>query len=241
VLSETYCQSSRLSPELQEKDPRNQWLARMSRRRLPAESIRDNALAISGLLDRALGGPSVFPPQPQGLWKEVSHYGHPTVFTSQAYYASRGSNQYRRGLYTFWKRSSPPPMFAAFDAPSRETCTVRRLETNTPLQSLVLLNDPQFFAAAQHFADRLLREKPNASVAERLQHAYRLALSREPSDQERDLLAKRVESLLALPENAESAGDTLVSDDPDAPSRQQWAWTIIASIILNLDETLTRN
>ncbi len=244
VLSETYCQSSNTTPALRMADPNNRLLARMSRQRLSAESVRDNALAISGLLNRAIGGPSVYPLQPNGLWKEVSHFGHPTVFTAQAYYPSLGESLNRKSMYTFFKRSSPPPMLATFDAPNRETCTVRRLETNTPLQSLVLLNDPQFFAAARAFANRIIDEAPDDSVAERLSYAFRVALARQPTDEEQRVFAVRLKKLTRQASEAPLA-QQFVSQSPSpafgSDERELWAWTIVASTILNLDEVITRN
>ncbi|WP_425400437.1 PSD1 and planctomycete cytochrome C domain-containing protein [Aeoliella sp.] len=239
VMSDTYCQSSRVDSELLATDPKNRLLARSSRRRLPAESIRDNALAISGLLDRLAGGPSVYPPQPDGLWKEVSHYGHPTVFTAQAFYPSAADQQYRRSMYTFWKRSSPPPMLTAFDAPSRETCTVRRQETNTPLQAFVLLNDPQFVAAAESFAKRILREADDSTEA-RLELAFQLAVSRPPTSDEQQILSTRLERLKSQ-HVAQSQTARFVSSPASPADRELSAWTIVASIILNLDEVITRN
>ena len=143
VISETYRQQSAATPELLEKDPYNRLLARAPRFRLAAEFVRDGALAASGLLNGDLGGPSVHPYQPDGLWEQVSHYGYPNPFSSQKFLPGSGSSLYRRSLYTAWKRTSPPPNMAIFDAPTRETCSVRRLNTNTPLQALVLQNDPQ--------------------------------------------------------------------------------------------------
>ncbi len=244
VLSETYCQSSHTTPALQLADPQNRLLSRMSRRRLSAESIRDSALAIGGLLDTTTGGPSVFPLQPDGLWQEVSHFGHPTVFTAQAYYPSHGNVRVRRSMYTFFKRSSPPPMFATFDAPNRETCTVRRLETNTPLQALVLLNEPQFFAAANAFATRIRAHAPEGSTATRLDFAFRTALARTPTVDERRVLSARLKALLDQPMKSPPTEEFITQSAKTATAteqREQWAWTIVSSIILNLDEVVTRN
>src|SRR5262249_5639960 len=142
VTSATYRQSSRMTKEQHERDPENRLLARGPRGRLPAETIRDNALAISGLLRERLGGPSVKPYQPAGLWEDV------TVERRGKYVPEKGDDLYRRSLYTFWKRTCPPPALMSFDAPNREVCLARRAVTNTPLQALVLLNGPTFAAAA---------------------------------------------------------------------------------------------
>ena len=153
VTSATYRQSSKVTAALLEKDPENRLLARASRLRLPAEMIRDTALAASGLLNGEIGGPSVFPYQPRGLWEEMA-FGE--GFSAQAYEQSHGKDLYRRGMYTFWKRTVPPASLATFDAPDREKCTARRALTNTPLQALVLMNDPTYVEAARAMAQRVL-------------------------------------------------------------------------------------
>ncbi|HYK89344.1 MAG TPA: DUF1553 domain-containing protein, partial [Acidobacteriota bacterium] len=155
VTSSTYRQASRITSELLERDPENRFLARGPRFRLPAEIVRDNALAISGLLNPEIGGPGVFPYQPKGLWEEMA-FGD--GFSAQSYTPSHGKDLYRRTLYTFWKRSVPPPSLLTFDAPDREKCMARRAPTNTPLQALVLLNDPTYVEAARGLAQRVLRE-----------------------------------------------------------------------------------
>ncbi len=152
-------------------------LARAPRLRLPAELVRDNALAVSGLLVERLGGPSVKPYQPAGLWEDVS------VERREHYVADKGEGLYRRGLYTFWKRTCPPPGLSLFDAPDRETCLVRRGRTNTPLQALALLNDPTFVEAARKLAERLLREGPSAD-RDRIVLTFRLTLARRPTERE---------------------------------------------------------
>src|SRR5207247_3705245 len=168
VMSATYQQSSRVTPELLEKDPRNRLLSRGPRRRLDAEMVRDEALALSGLLSRKIGGPSVYPWQPDGLWRAAFN-GERTWATS------KGEDRYRRGLYTFWRRTVPYPSMATFDAPSRETCTVRRIHTNPPLQSLVTLNDPAYVEMAQSLGRRIAREG-GMTTAQRARYALRLAL-----------------------------------------------------------------
>ncbi|MEJ7709067.1 MAG: DUF1553 domain-containing protein [Pyrinomonadaceae bacterium] len=191
VTSAAYRQASKSTPELHEKDPENRLLARGPRFRLPAEMVRDNALAIGGLLNDKIGGPSVAPYQPEGLWEELA-FGD--GFSAQSYVQSKGPDLYRRSMYTFWKRTSPPAALGTFDAPDREKCTARRTLTNTPLQALVLLNDPTYIEAARALAQRALHDGgPNAST--RLAYAFRLATARQPSPQEarilRDLLLQQ--------------------------------------------------
>ncbi|HET7216819.1 MAG TPA: DUF1553 domain-containing protein [Vicinamibacterales bacterium] len=241
VTSATYRQASKVSPALRERDPENRLLARGPRFRMPAEMIRDTALAISGLLNGEIGGPSVLPYQPAGLWEEMA-FGD--GFSAQAYEQSHGKNLYRRGMYTFWKRTVPPASLATFDAPDREKCAARRALTNTPLQALALLNDPTYVEAARALAQRTLLEvRPDDKV--RVAHAFRLATAREPSGKEnrvlRDLLQRQRavfahdrKAALALVRVGESARDKRL--DPSELA----AWTTVTSAILNLDETITR-
>ena len=163
VTSATYRQSSRVTPELAERDPENRLLARGPRFRLPAELIRDNALAVSGLLDNRIGGPSVYPYQPKGLWEEMA-FGE--GFTGQIYTESTGKDLYRRSMYTVWKRTVPPPALVTFDAPDREKCTARRSVTNTPLQALVLLNDPTYVEASRFLAARMMTQGGKTATGE---------------------------------------------------------------------------
>jgi hypothetical protein len=158
VMSATYRQSSVVTPALHEKDPENRLLARGPRYRLQAEFIRDQALAVSGLLNREIGGKSVSPYQPPGLWEELMSRDDGKNWTAQTYVQDHGKDLYRRTMYTFWKRTCPPPTLATFDAPDRETCTVRRARTNTPLQALVLLNDPTYVEASRKLAERMMTE-----------------------------------------------------------------------------------
>src|SRR5205823_6251202 len=164
----------RVTPELLERDPRNRLLSRGPRRRLDAEMVRDEALALSGLLARKIGGPSVYPPQPDGLWRAAFN-GQRTWSTST------GEDRYRRGLYTFWRRTVPYPSMATFDAPSREICTMRRVPTNTPLQSLVTLNDPVYVEMSQALGRRIAREG-GITTADRARYALRLVLARPPQE-----------------------------------------------------------
>jgi len=176
-MSATYRQNSKATPELLARDPQNHLLARGPARRLDAEMLRDQALAVSGLLVERLGGPSVKPYQPPGLWEEIA-MGKPR------YNQSKGEGLYRRSLYTFWKRTSPPPSLTTFDAPDREKCTVGRERTNTPLQALVLMNDPTYVEAARKLAERMIKEG-GAAPAERVAFAFRLATARMPSESRR--------------------------------------------------------
>lgn len=183
VLSKTYQQSSKSTPKLNEKDPTNSYLARANSYRLPAEMIRDNALAVSGLLVDEIGGPSVKPYQPSGLWKEKNTFSVALL----EYKKTEGDSLYRRGMYTFIKRGSPPPSMITFDATSREVCTVKRENTSTPLQALVLLNDTQYFEAARFLAQRLKEEVPK-NVEKQINKGFRLVTSRLPKPSELEVL-----------------------------------------------------
>jgi len=234
VMSATYRQSSSTTRQAIEQDPYNELLARASRFRLPAELIRDGALAISGKLDQQIGGPSVYPGQPHGLWREVSHFGYGNAFTAQAFYPSDDSGLTRRSMYTFWKRTSPPPSLSAFDAPSREVCNVWRSRTNTPLQALVLLNDPEYVGAAKALAERSVGQGLKAEQT--LDYMFRRATGRLPDDTERSLLLEHVKSALQRFKNDIDAAHDLTGTDSPALA----AWTSVASVILNLDQTITR-
>ncbi len=246
LMSRTYRQSSDVNEHLLELDPYNRLYARAPRFRLSAEAVRDSELAIAGLLDREVGGPSVYPPQPLGLWKEVSHFGYGGFFSAQHYFADRDEDVYRRSLYMFWKRTSPPPVMTTFDAPSRETCSVRRSLTNTPLQALVLMNAPQFVEASRGLAVRMLRA--DESTDAQIRHGFRLATARNPSAEEMQILnAAYVRQLAYFSESPERASGYLGSDEAQtnglgAPRNEPQiaAMSSVASLILNLDETITR-
>jgi hypothetical protein len=218
VSSATYRQSSVVSPALRERDPDNRLLARGARYRVEAEMVRDVALAVAGLLSAKVGGPSVYPAQPEGVWN--------VPYSQMKWETSTGEDLHRRSLYTFYRRSSPYPSLVGFDAPSREQCTVRRVRTNTPLQALTTLNDPVFVEAARALASRMLQEG-GTEAASRITHGYRLCTARRPS--EPDLAA-----LLALHarEAARVGGDPAAADEAALAS--------VASVLLNLDATLTR-
>ena len=239
VMSKTYRQRSEISGGNLELDPYNRLLSRAPRYRLQAELIRDNALAISGILDNKIGGPSVYPSQPDGLWRQVSHFGY-GAFTAQAYFGDIGQRAHRRSMYTFWKRTAPPPGMAIFDAPTRETCTVRRLNTNTPLQALVLLNDPQYIEASRALAARMLKEGGTTS-RERISYAFRLATARTISNAELNILhgAFVREKKRFTKDPAAALG--FLSVGQQAPGTIDLAaYAIVASTILNLNETNTR-
>ena len=242
VTSATYRQSSKATPALLEKDPENRLLARASRLRLSAEMIRDTALAASGLLNGEIGGPSVLPYQPKGLWEEMA-FGE--GFSAQSYEQSHGKDLYRRGMYTFWKRTVPPASMATFDAPDREKCTARRALTNTPLQALVLLNDPTYVEAARALAQRVLLEAGSNERA-RLELAFRLATVRKPTDTEIEVLRALLRRQMASFGRDRSAALRFVSvgessRDTKIDVAELAAWTVVASTILNLDETITRH
>jgi hypothetical protein len=241
VTSATYRQSSRVTPELHEKDPENRLLARGPRYRMTAETIRDNALAVSGLLDGEIGGRSVLPYQPPGLWEEMA-FGD--GFSMQEYVQSHGKDLYRRSMYTFWKRTVPPAAMATFDAPDREKCVARRAVTNTPLQALVTLNDPTYLEAARAMAERTMREG-GQNPAGRVAFVFRLALARNPSAQEtkvlRDLLSLQLANYRKDKQAASEllhVGESKVDEKLD--QSELAAWTMVASAILNLDETVTK-
>jgi hypothetical protein len=238
VTSATYRQSSRLTKELRELDPDNRLLARGSRYRLGAETVRDNALAISGLLHEKIGGPSVKPYQPPGLWEDV------TVDRRGKYVPDKGESLYRRSMYTFWKRTCPPPALMSFDAPNREVCVARRAVTNTPLQALVLLNDPTYVEAARKLAERMLLEGGN-TPARTLAFGFRSATARMPTAEEQRILVRIHDEALARFRNDPEAARRLikVGEAPFAPGIEEIelaAWTTVASTILNLDETMSR-
>ncbi|HTN75767.1 MAG TPA: DUF1553 domain-containing protein, partial [Pirellulaceae bacterium] len=240
VMSHTYRQSSKVSPELLRQDPENMLLARGPRFRMDAEMLRDSALATSGLLVERIGGRSVKPYQPEGIWEAVGFLGSNT----RDFKLETGEALYRRSLYTFWKRTAPPPSLLTFDAPSRETCTVRRARTNTPLQALVLMNDKQFVEAARRLAERMLTEG-GTSPAERANFGFRLATARLPTPEETAVLVQFFDQQRAeYQANAEAAAKLLTVGDSKRDDKldvvEHAAWTMVANVILNLDEAVTK-
>jgi hypothetical protein len=238
VTSRTYRLSSAAPPGLEEKDPMNRLFARQARLRLDAEFVRDQALAISGLLHHQVGGPSVRPYQPEG-------YFAPLNFPRREYVQSTGTDLYRRSVYTHWQRTFTHPSLVAFDAPSREECTAVRVNSNTPIQALVLLNDPIYVEAARVFAERIVRQG-GSRFGSRLEWAYRQALQREPRPEERRLLEGFYRKELERFQHDLEAARRLISVG-DAPLRPhgrltvQAAWTSVARALLNVHETITRN
>lgn len=235
VTSATYRQSSHVSPALLKADPENRLLARASRLRLPAEMIRDQALFASGLLRSEIGGPSVKPYQPAGVWKEIA---------SQTYEPGTGAELYRRSLYTYWKRTVPPPAMATFDAPSRETCIVKRSRTNTPLQALALMNDVTYIEASRKLAERMLNQSTE-EPAERIRFAMRVVLAREPSDREMKIFLKGWERYRDRFQKEPAAAKAFLDVGAARPAKrydpaEHAAYAVIASLILNLDETINR-
>jgi hypothetical protein len=237
VTSAAYRQSSKVTPELIQRDPNNRLLTRGPRFRLEAEMVRDQALALSGLLSRKMHGPSVYPPQPDGLW-QAAFNGERTWKTSA------GEDKYRRGLYTFWRRTVPYPSMAAFDAPSRETCNIRRVRTNTPLQAFVTLNDPVYVECAQALARRILKEG-GTTAEDRARFALRLCLAHPPrDDQVKQVVAlhqSELEHYRTMPNDAEKlATDPLGPLPSGMDAVEAAAWTVVANVLLNLDGVLTK-
>lgn len=244
VTSATYRQSSNVTPEMIARDPDNRLLARGPRHRLPAEVIRDQALSVSGLLVGEIGGPSVKPYQPEGLWREVAFDFSGANLTAQIYKQDTGSKLYRRSLYTFWKRTAPPPTMLLFDAPDRERCVVRRETTSTPLQALVLMNDPTYVEASRKLAERMMTEA-GTDVDERLAYGFRLVTSRHALPHELTLLVEMYDRQLArftkdaaLVKKLLEVGEA--RHDEALDQRELAALTVIGNVLFNLDETITR-
>ncbi len=240
MTSRAYRQDSRVTPEMLERDPENRWLARASRLRLDAEVLRDQVLALGGLLVPDIGGAPVKPYQPVNIWEPVAFGGSNT----KNYVQDKGAAIYRRSLYTFWKRTAPAPSMSTFDAPARENFCMVRPRSNTPLQALALMNDVQHFEAARAFAERLLL--PTQTDAGRLELAFRSATARAPDAGELSLLATALETHRGQfsrdPEAARRVitnGESKPSDRIPAPEFA--AWTMVANLVLNLDETVNRN
>lgn len=235
ALSSTYRQSSQASPALLARDPDNHFLGRGPKHRLAAEEIRDNALAVSGLLSTRLGGPSTRPYQPAGLWEEAG--------TGKHYEPDKGEGLYRRSLYTFWRRTAPPPNMVIFDAPTREVCTARRETTATPLQALVLLDDPQFVEAARALAEQSIRQC-GGDIDAGILHSFRLATGRAPQAAERAILRRLYDEQLALFTADPAAAQRYLKTgqrpaDPSVPPVRLAAAAVLASALMNLDEFIT--
>jgi hypothetical protein len=240
VMSATYRQSSRVTPETLAKDPANRLLARGPRFRLDAETLRDQALFAAGLLVETIGGPSVKPPQPSGLWEAVAYTDSNTAHFKPD---TDMEKIHRRSLYTFWKRTSPPPQMTTFDAPSRESCQVRRERTNTPLQALLMMNEPQFIEAARSLAERTLREG-GAAREDRLSYMFRLVTARNPDARDLNELSSALEDLTRHYTKEQETAKKLIATgatkpDPRLSPTELAAWTMIGNVILNLDEAIT--
>lgn len=238
VMSSTYRQSSTIRSIHQKEDPENLYHSRASRFRLMGEFVRDNALSISGLLNRTFGGPGVKTYQPPGLWNEVAL--RPVV----KFVRDNGDKLYRRSMYTYWKRSAPHPGLMAFDAPTREKCTLQRQRTNTPMQSLVTLNDEQFVEAARAFAQRILKSQKN-SLADKINWAFELATGHPADSLRQEVLQNaynhQFKTFNKEPHRARELLAVGESPRDESISRAEHAtWTVLASMILNLDETMNR-
>ncbi len=237
VMSSTYQQTAKVSSKLLEMDPDNLLLARSSRNKLTAEMIRDNALAVSGLLVDKIGGPSVKPYQPEGLWAETTSGQGLTK-----YIMDTGESKYRRSLYTFWKRTVPPPSMITFDAATRDLCSVKRQKTSTPLQALVMLNDPQLLEASKYLAENVLSDQA-MNDTDRVKSIFKKITSRDPNEDETNRLLDYLESskqdfevAKAIPKSDEKEGDDImVTSDKDT-----YAFTILTSLIFNLDEAIVK-
>jgi hypothetical protein len=238
VNSQTYRQVSTASPALLAADPYNREHARQSAFRLDAELVRDNSLAIAGLLSTKIGGPSVKPYQPDGYWENLN-------FPVRQYVADTGESQHRRGLYSWWQRSFLHPSLLAFDAPTREECCAERGRSNIPQQALVLLNDPTYVEAARAFAARILTECRGATP-ERIAWAWQRALQRAPRPEEQQTIEALVEQHLKIyrssPDSAAAILGVGIAPVPDSIDKVELAaWTHVARVLLNLHETITRS
>jgi hypothetical protein len=232
VTSDAYRRSAQVSESMKQIDPANRLLARGPRHRLDAEVLRDQALFLSGLLVDCQGGPSVKPPQPEGLWEAVGY----TSSNTARFVPDDGDKVYRRSVYTFWKRTSPPPQMTTFDAPSRESCTARRERTNTPLQALTMMNEPQYVEAAKHLARRALDAQGIETSEQRIEWLFQTVTARPPDVHEAAVLLSLLQDTKAhYQQNPELASQWI-----GTPDAEQAAWTIVASTLLNLDEAISK-
>ncbi|MEZ0326661.1 MAG: DUF1553 domain-containing protein, partial [Fimbriimonas sp.] len=239
AMSATYQQSSKITPVLEAADPQNRYLGRGARFRLPGEVIRDQALFQASLLVEKIGGRSVRPYQPAGVWDELNVYGN-----LRNYKPDQGDGLYRRSLYTIWKRTAAPPNMTLFDVPSRETCRVRRARTDTPLQALALLNDETYVEAARVLAQRVLR-RGGETPKSRIEYAFKVVLSRKPSAQETAILSQGLAKRVAKFRRDPKATNQLIYFgraplDKTLPPAELAAYTVMASTLMNLDESVTK-
>jgi hypothetical protein len=237
VTSATYRQQSKAPAELLEADPENKLLGRGPRFRLNGQALRDQALAASGLLVPKVGGPSVMPYQPEGLWEEVSAKGF-------KYVVAKNEDLYRRSFYTFWRRTVPPPSMMNFDNAGREVCTVNVARTNTPLQAMNLLNDPTFVEAARVLAERMMKEGGDY-LGLRVNYGYKLVMGRQPNPEVRGLLLRGYHDYMVTFREDPSAAEALINHgqskpDPSLDPVELAAGAMVASVILNLDEAVTK-
>lgn len=229
VLSATYRQDSRINADLQAKDPQNRLLARGPRVRLSFEQVRDQALAVGGLLSQRMGGPSVMPYQPAGIWS--------SVYSSESWKESEGEDRYRRSVYTYTKRTSPYPSMMMFDGSSREVCTSRRIRTNTPLQALVTLNDSSFLIVARHMVPKMMAHSDD--VGAQIEVGYERIMFRKMAPAKRVVLEKLYNEALSFYRTHESDAEKLMAQK--RPKPEAAAMTVVANALLNLDETITKN
>ena len=229
VMSATYQQSSLSDPEKQTKDPHNEWLSRGPRVRLSAEQVRDQALASTGLLSSKMYGPSVMPPQPDGIWQ--------SPYNGDKWVTSEGENRYRRSLYTYWKRTAPYPSMITFDAPSREFCQSRRLITNTPLQALVTLNDPVYLEAAEQLAATM--QQRGRTPGQQLAAGYRSSPIKAVGKQNLSVLLKTYQRALTTYRRAPAQADSLLHYG-GRPTPQRAALAVAANVMLNMDQVLVK-
>ncbi len=242
VMSSTYRQSSRVTPDGLAHDPSNQWLGRGPRYRLDAEVLRDQALYVSGLLVERLGGPSVKPPQPSGLWEAVAYTGSNTAHFKAD---SGAAKVHRRSMYTFWKRTSAPPQMTTEDAPSREVCTIRRERTNTPLQALLMMNERQYVECACAFGERAMKQG-GKSPESRTSWMFRTATGRFPTAEETAELGRAFRQFSAFYSKDLAAAKKLIAigatkPNAELPPGELAAWTMLGNTILNLDEVMNKN
>lgn len=238
MTSATYQQSSRCSTAAQKADPNNILLARGPRFRMSAEMIRDNCLKISGLLNPQMGGPPVYPPQPPGLWRQTGR-------NEPRYKVATDENRFRRGIYVIWRRVAPYPSFVNFDAPDRTRCVVDRPRTNTPIQALTMMNDQAYVEMARAFAARVLREVPSKDYHKQIDYAFRTCVSRKPTAEEAATLERiLIDEWGRFERDPDSAkkilGDVVVGDNVPKDSSLWAAWFCVANILLNLDETISK-
>jgi hypothetical protein len=223
VMSATYQQSSRVSPDKVDKDPYNHYYSRANRVRLSAEQIRDQALTVSGLLNRTIGGKSVMPPQPEGVWQ--------IVYSSAKWEVDHEEDKYRRGLYTYWKRTTPYPSMIAFDSPSREFCVSRRIRTNTPLQALVTLNDTVYIETAQALGS-FMKDQAKGDIHEAIISGYKKILLEIPNEQTVEILVQLYTEAVNEDLNPASIEDNAIYLDP---------YAVVANAMMNLDAFLTKS